>query len=156
MQYIRYEACSNLETVEQEIDRLLQQGFINSEQAQSVSAERIFKFFDSELGRKLRTGRNVLREFKFSILDDAGRYGDGLEDEKVLLQGVVDCALIDDDGITLVDFKTDNVTEQTVDVVLHRYQSQIDAYALALSRIYQLPVKEKYLYLFHLGKFISV
>ena len=156
MQYIRYEVCSTLETVEQEIDRLLQQGFINSEQAQSVSAERIFKFFDSELGRKLRTSRNVLREFKFSILDDAGRYGDGLEDEKVLLQGVVDCALIDDDGITLVDFKTDNVTEQTVDVVLHRYQSQIDVYALALSRIYQLPVKEKYLYLFHLGKFISV
>ena len=98
----------------------------------------------------------MLREFKFSILDDAGRYGDGLEDVKVLLQGVVDCALIDDDGITLVDFKTDNVTEQTVDVVLHRYQSQIDVYALALSRIYQLPVKEKYLYLFHLGKFISV
>ena len=35
-------------------------------------------------------------------------------------------------------------------------ESQIDAYALALSRIYQLPVKEKYLYLFHLDQFISV
>ena len=156
MQYIRYGACISVAGVEQEIDRLLQRGFISNEQAQAVSAEAIFKFFDSELGRKLRSGSNVLREFKFSILDDAGRYGDGLAEEKVLLQGVVDCALIEDDGITVVDFKTDYVTEQMLDAVLCRYKSQIDAYALALSRIYQLPVKEKYLYLFHLGKFISV
>ena len=156
MQYICYEACTSVEAVAQEIDRLLQRGFISSEQAKTVNAEGVFKFFDSELGRKLRSGSNVLREFKFSILDDAERYGDGLEEEKVLLQGVVDCALIDDDGITVVDFKTDHVTEQTLDAVLCRYKSQIDAYALALSRIYQLPVKEKYLYLFHMGQFISV
>ena len=156
MQYIRYESCSSVAGVEQEIDRLLRRGFLSSEQAKSVSAEGIFKFFGSELGEKLRSGGNVLREFKFSILDDADRYGDGLVDEKVLLQGVVDCALIEDDGITVVDFKTDYVTEESLDTVLRRYKSQIDAYALALSRIYQLPVKAKYLYLFHLDQFISV
>ena len=156
LQYIRYEACSCLEGVEQELARLQQAGFINQEQKRAVSAERLFRFFDSELGRKLRAGCDVLREFKFSILDDGSRYGEGLDGEQVLLQGVVDCALIERDGITLIDFKTDRVTEQTLDTVLRRYKPQTDAYALALSRIYGLPVKEKYLYLFHLDKFMSV
>lgn len=156
LQYICYDACSSLEGVEQEIDRLIQQGFISREQSQSVNSERIFRFFDSELGRKLRSGTKVLREFKFSILDDASRYGSGLEGEQVLLQGVVDCALIEEDGIILIDFKTDRVTEQTLDTVIQRYKRQTDAYALALSRIYQLPVKEKYLYLFHLDRFLAI
>ena len=156
LQYIRYEACSSPEGVEQELTRLQQAGFISQEQKQSLSAERMFRFFDSELGRKLRSGCDVLREFKFSILDDGGSYGEGLYGEQVLLQGVVDCALIEQDGITLIDFKTDRVTEQTLDTVLRRYKPQTDAYALALSRIYQLPVKEKYLYLFHLDQFVSV
>ena len=156
LQYIRYEVCSSPEGVEQELTRLQQTGFISQEQKQSLSAERMFRFFDSELGRKLRSGCDVLREFRFSILDDGGRYGEGLYGEQVLLQGVVDCALIEQDGITLIDFKTDRVTEQTLDTVLRRYKPQTDAYALALSRIYQLPVKEKYLYLFHLDQFVSV
>jgi ATP-dependent helicase/nuclease subunit A len=101
-------------------------------------------------------GSNVLREFKFSILDDADRYGDGLENEQVLLQGVVDCALIEDDGIIVIDFKTDFVTEETLGTVADRYRGQIGAYAQALSRIYGLPIKEKVLYLFYLDRFVKV
>ena len=156
MQYIRYEACGDLAGVKGELDRLVEQRFVTAEQAEAVSCETIFRFFDSELGAKLRMGNNVLREFKFSILDDAGRYGDDLDNEQVLLQGVVDCALIEDDGITIVDFKTDRVTDRSVTEVADRYRTQIDAYAQALSRIYQTQIKEKYLYLFHLGEFVQL
>ena len=156
MQYIRYEACGDLAGVKGELDRLVEQRFVTAEQAEAVSCETIFRFFDSEFGAKLRMGNNVLREFKFSILDDAGRYGDDLDNEQVLLQGVVDCALVEDDGITIVDFKTDRVTDRSVTEVADRYRTQIDAYAQALSRIYQTQIKEKYLYLFHLGEFVQL
>ena len=156
MQYIRYEACVDLQGVERELDRLTEQGFITYEQAEAVSAQTIFRFFDSELGAKLRAGGNVLREFKFSILDDAGRYADGLSDEQVLLQGVVDCALIEEDGIIIVDFKTDHVADETMATVVERYRPQVDAYANALSRIYQTGIKEKYLYLFQLDQFVKL
>ena len=56
----------------------------------------------------------------------------------------------------MIDFKTDRATEETLESVIRRYQPQIRAYAQALSRIYQMPVKESYLYLFHLGQFVTV
>ena len=156
LQYIRFEACSDLDSLEQELLRLMRQRFITEEQARIIDRNKILRFFASELGSKLRKHERILREFKFSILDDAGRYGDGLEGEKVLLQGVVDCALLEDDGIIVIDFKTDYVTDDTVETVVERYRSQISVYAEALSRIYRMPVKEKYLYLFHLDRFVPV
>ena len=113
-------------------------------------------FFATSLGKKLRQGTDHLREFKFSILDDASDYGEGLEEECVLLQGVVDCALLESDGITIIDFKTDYVTETTLPEVVERYRLQVLTYAEALSRIYEMPIKARYLYLFHLDKFVPV
>ena len=121
-----------------------------------VSSEKIAALFETELGQKLRSGKNVLREFKFSILDDGENYDTGLKDEKILLQGVVDCALLEQDGITVIDFKTDHVTEETLPLVAKRYQAQVDTYGEALSRIYRLPVKEKLLYFFHMNRFVTI
>lgn len=118
-----------------------------------VSAERLYAFFSSDLGSRLCDGQNVLREFKFSILDDASAYDDDLLGEKVLLQGVVDCALVDPDGIIILDFKTDRVNEETIAAVSEGYRPQVEVYAQALSRIYELPVKEKALYFFSMDRF---
>ncbi len=156
LQYIRYDACGSLAGVEQEVQRLVREKFITVEQGRMVRCEKIAAFFATELGAKLRTSQSVLREFKFSILDHGEDYGPGLEGEQVLLQGVVDCALLEADGITIVDFKTDFVTEQTVVGVSERYRPQVEAYADALARIYGMDVKKRYLYFFHLDRFLEV
>jgi ATP-dependent helicase/nuclease subunit A len=108
------------------------------------------------VGQQLRTSPNVLREFKFSILEDATAFDPELKGEKVLLQGVVDCALMDDDGITVIDFKTDRVTEETVIDVAERYRPQVEAYANALSKIFENGVKQKYLYFFALDRLVQL
>ena len=156
MQYIRYENCSDSESVKKEIDALVQQGFLKPEQGQMVDCESIADFFATDIGRKLRQGIDHIREFKFSILDDGSHYGEGLEGEQVLLQGVVDCAILEADGITVLDFKTDFVTESTVDGRAEDYRPQVQAYAESLSRIYEMPVKAKYLYFFRLNRFVEV
>jgi len=156
LQYIRYENCENREAVSWEIQRLVEQGFLTEEQGKLVSSEKLAAFFDTQIGRKLRTGTPHLREFKFSILDDGIQYGDGLEGEWVLLQGVVDCALLEEDGITVVDFKTDYVTEKNLTAVVERYRPQVETYAEALVRIYEMPIKAKYLYFFRLDRFVEV
>ena len=89
-------------------------------------------------------------------MDDGTHYGDGLEGEQVLLQGVVDCALLEPDGITIIDFKTDRVTEETVAAAAERYSLQVRTYADALSRIYEMPVKGKMLYFFSLDAFVAL
>lgn len=156
MQYIRFEACGSEDGVRQEVKRLESEGFISPEQAEAVDCGQIAAFFATPMGQKLRGGAHVLREFKFSILDDGARYAPGMQGEKVLLQGVVDCALLEEDGITVIDFKTDNVTDQTVQAAAERYQNQVRIYADALAKIHRKNVKDKLLYFFRLGQFISV
>lgn len=156
MQYLRYESCESVSAVEQEIGRLVQMGYLSQEQAKLVNCAQIRAFFDSELGSKLRGGAKHIREFKFSILDDGMNYAKDLEGEKILLQGVVDCALLEEDGITVIDFKTDHVNEDTIMERAEQYRHQVRLYADALRRIYEMPVKAKYLYFFKMNRFIEV
>jgi len=150
MQYIRYENCSSVGAVQTEIQYLYQEGFLSAEQAEMVDCQRIAAFFETDIGKKLSSGVPCLREFKFSILDEGSSYGNELFGEQVLLQGVVDCALLEEDGITIIDFKSDRVTSDTMDAVADRYRPQVEAYGEALSRIYEIPVKSSFLYFFQL------
>ncbi len=156
MQYIDYSACGTVDQVKQEVVRLVELGFLRPDQGELVDAKKIAAFFETEPGRKLSSGENVLREFKFSILDDGKNYDPALAGEKILLQGVVDCALMEPDGITVLDFKTDYVTSDTIWDKAEYYRPQVMAYAEALERIYEVPVKSAMLYFFSLGKFVSV
>lgn len=78
MQYIDYQRCGSREEVDREIQRLVSQRFLTEEQGSMVNTGQIAAFFASPLGRRLRTGEKVVREFKFSLLTDAAPYGDGL------------------------------------------------------------------------------
>lgn len=156
MQYIRYENCGTAENVHKEISRLAEEGYLTEEQAEMVNREQIAAFFSTEIGQMLCAGADCLREFKFSILDDGSHYGEGLEGEQVLLQGVVDCALLEKDGITVLDFKTDHVTDATAADAAERYRPQVQTYSEALSRIYRMPIKKASLYFFRLGKFFDL
>ncbi len=155
MQYIRYEACTDTGAVEKEIERLVTERFLTAQQGQMVDCAKIASFFATGLGKRLREGKNVLREFKFSILDRGEAYGSELAGEQILLQGVVDCALMDEDGICVIDFKTDRVSEQTLSTAAEGYRPQVEAYAQALTRIFEKPVKKSCLYFFHLERFVE-
>ena len=155
MQYVRFDACHDRAGLEGEIRRLTDARVIPAELAPKLDRNAILKFFQTELGQKLLAGKYI-REFKFSVLEEADAYGEGLHGERILLQGVVDCALVEPDGITVVDFKTDYVTDDTLSEVLARYRPQVDTYSRALERIYEMRVKGTYLYFFHLKKLVEV
>ena len=156
MQYINYKACASEAEVRQEVARLVRDRFITPEQGALADCRKIAAFFRTEIGCRLRLGAEHLREFKFSILDEGSHYGDGLEGEEVLLQGVVDCALIEEDGITVVDFKTDYVTQENLESTVSRYRPQVQTYCHALERIYGKKVKASWLYFFRLEKFVEI
>ena len=156
MQYLNFDACRNNEGIRMELIRIGEEQLISSEQLTLVNSRKIETLFSSKIGNKMMECRHLLREFKFSILDDGQNYGSDLQGEKILLQGVVDCALIEDDGITVIDFKTDHVTEQTLTQITEKYERQVITYVKALQKIYQKPVKEAYLYFFSLDRFVAI
>ncbi len=156
LQHIRYEYCDSVQNVKNEVNRMVEAHLITQEQAMMADCEKIAAFFATEIGKKLRSGCQVLREFKFSILEDAATFYPGVEDEQVLLQGVVDCALIEEDGLTILDFKTDRVTDERLSALVDQYRPQVETYANALRRIYRMPVKQACLYFFSIGKMIDL
>ncbi len=156
LQYIRFANCADADGIRGELERLVRERLISPEQADAVDCNGLARFFASPLGKKLCESQHVLREFKFSLLDDAAKYYENAVGEKILLQGVVDCALMEEDGITIIDFKTDYASEETLDVLTVRYRAQVLTYAYALERIYQMPVKSAKLYFFHLNTFVDV
>ena len=155
MQHIDFSACSASADVQQELLRLQEQGHLTAQQAQMVDPQKITTFFSSDIGRKLQHGK-ILREFKFSIMEDGSVYDPALSGEQILLQGVVDCALVEEDGITIVDFKTDYVTALSLPQKTAQYTPQVQAYASAMERIYEKPIKGCFLYFFHMDEFVSI
>ena len=156
MQRIHFENCGDKSSIDTEIKNLVAEGVLSAEYGELIDTAQIAAFFRTDIGQILRTHPNVIREFKFSVLDDCRRYFDDVTDEQILLQGVVDCALLDDDGIVVLDFKTDRVTEASITTVAERYKPQVGAYAHALERIFQKPVKTASLYFFGMDQFINI
>ena len=156
LQYIDYGTCGSLDGVRAELTRLKQEGFLTEDQEQAIDPASLARFFGSDLGKRLRGAKNILREFKFSILDDGSVLAPDLEGEKILLQGVVDCAILEEDGITVLDFKTDHVSPDHLAQTVERYRLQVEAYASALERIFERRVKGKYLYFFHLNQAVAL
>ncbi len=145
MQFADYNCCCEEVDLSNELQRLEERQFLTSDQAQAVRKEQILRLFQSPLGRWLLS-HSVHREFKFSLLTDAEVCKLDAPGEQVMLQGVVDCFVKEDDGITILDFKTDR------DPKPECYRAQLEIYGMALSRIFEMPVKRKLLYFFSTGE----
>ena len=74
--------------------------------------------------------------------------------EKIVVQGKLDCAFRESDGYVLIDYKTDNITDESYFVSV--YKNQLEIYADALTQCTDFPVKEIYIYSFKLKKFIKI
>lgn len=156
MQFIRYRVCTGTEAVEAELSRLRQENFLTQRQYDAVNRRWITDFFQTSFGMALQNHPGILREFKFSILEPATLLEPDLADERVLLQGVVDCCLLEDDGLTILDFKTDRIKPGQEEAAAARYAAQVQAYGNAMSRIWSRPVKKLLLYFFQTGKLVEL
>ena len=137
-----------------QVQRLLKRSLLTEQQAEAVDVEALERFLTSPLAEEIRRGKNVLREYPFTLLMDARELEPGAAaGDQVLLQGVVDCCFETAEGLTVVDFKTDRVFRQ--EDVLRRaetYRSQLEAYSRALSKVLERPVVRRVLYFLEAGK----
>ena len=72
----------------------------------------------------------------------------------VLVQGIIDVYFEEEDGLVVLDYKTDKVFHAQ-DLVV-RYRAQLEYYAQALERLTGKKVKERCMYSFSLGREIYV
>ena len=130
--------------------------FLSQEEYGLLNQEKLKKFLDSPLGQlfaKAYKENSLYREQHFmqeveyeKLFPEDG--GDNVE--KVILQGIIDAFIMEEDGIILVDYKTDRVKDG--EELRNRYQKQIDLYSEALGQILGKKVKRRVLYSFSLGE----
>ena len=152
LQYADFSQCLTPEGVREEKLRLEDEEFLTAQQLEAVEPEKLVELFSSPLGQRMLRAKRLIREFKFSLLEDAQTYYPDTQGEQVLLQGVIDASFWEEDGLRVVDFKTDSVTEQSLPDRAQSYRGQLETYRRALERIFREPVKEMYLYFLSIGR----
>ena len=158
LQYVDFARTASREELRAEAERLTAEGRLDASECAVLDLAAVEKLFSSPLGREMRAASTLRREFRFQLLCAAAEYfpGAAAEDE-ILLQGVVDCYWEDEDGITVVDYKTDWVADrQAAEERAKHYRPQLRTYARALERICRKPVKECTLYFLGIGEAVSV
>ena len=138
-----------------ELDALVTKGTFTEEERNLLSDTSLYKFFSSDIGKRLINAKRIERELPFSMLFEGKRVYDTLEDgENLFLQGIIDTAFEEDGEWVLVDYKTDRV--KSGEDLIKRYKIQMDLYKEALQRLTGMPVKACYIYSFRLHDAIVV
>jgi len=128
---------------------------LNAEYFEAVNLHKLLHFLESRLAYRMWAAQrrgDLYREQPFVLGIDARRLGqDFPEGEKVLIQGIIDVFFVEDGQLVLLDYKTDVIS--SMEELWNRYAVQLDYYEEALSRLMEMPVKEKILYSFYLECF---
>ncbi len=150
MQYIPMDADHSVAGIRRVLKRLEEEKYLTPLQVRAVNPKMLSDFFLSPLGREMCQAKECSREFKFSLLVPASRYYQGAdEEEEILLQGVVDAWFGDEQGVTVIDFKSDRISSGEEAARAEHYRYQLDIYSDALSKILGRAVKRRVLWFFN-------
>lgn len=157
--YETYRKRLDAERLKKRLEEFLQRETVSlrltEEYAKAVSLPKILNFLEQELAYRMWRAQEqglLYREQPFVLGIDAKRLDPDLpEGEKVLIQGIIDVFFIEDSEIVLLDYKTDVI--DSLEALWNRYNVQIQYYEEALTKLMQMPVKERILYSFYLEKY---
>ncbi len=165
LQLVSLDRTGSALDLSQEAHRLQRETRLTPEQLAVLDFDGLAFFWDSTLGRRIRAEKDfVQRELAFTArfapaelraISDQAR-DPSLEGEFVLVQGVVDLAVIAPKGIWLIDFKTDQLVPNELAARVKTYEPQLRLYSAALSKIYQRPVSESWIYFLGLREAVPV
>lgn len=154
------------EGAERELSRLAHARFLTPEDAALVRLDEVEAFCRTPLFARMQAARRLRRELRFhaELPAAALSLGEGVpEGCTVLVQGVIDCILEEEDGYVLIDYKTDRLSSaEREDPALarrnlaERHRAQLGYYAAACHRMYGAPPKEVLVYSLALGEAVPI
>ncbi|WHZ04493.1 helicase-exonuclease AddAB subunit AddA [Neobacillus sp. YX16] len=157
MQHVDLTRPVTLENVESQVERMVNDELLTVEQAEVINTQLIAEFFESDLGKRIMNAKVVNREIPFTLSLPASEVYSAWkdEDESVFVQGIIDCVFEDENGLVLIDFKSDGISDrykggfiQAKPILEERYRLQINLYTKALEQIWKRKVNERYLFFF--------
>ncbi|KOC52116.1 helicase-exonuclease AddAB subunit AddA [Clostridium botulinum] len=161
MQKLDYKKELNIEEVKIQMENMVKKEFVTKEQIESIDPSKILNFFNTSIGKRFLKAKEVEREVPFHIQLKSTEIFEGLSkdiysDEHIMIQGIIDCYFEEEDGIVLVDYKSDYFKDGEEQSIIKKYKAQIEYYARAIEELTNKKVKEKYLYLFYVDKEVEI
>lgn len=164
LQFCDFEKAKH--SVRQELARLVTEKFIPAGNADNTNVRQLERFFSSPFFGRIQGAQKLWRETRFNLLFPASEFtsdrnaAESLENENILVQGVIDLLFIDGDGKTvLCDYKTDYVPAEiagndklTERFFLDRHGEQLSYYANAVERLLSRRPDSICIYSLFLGK----
>nr|WP_296064638.1 helicase-exonuclease AddAB subunit AddA [uncultured Mediterraneibacter sp.] len=151
-------------TLEKAVKDFEKQKKMTSEMAASIRISDILLFLESGSGKRMSEAAvkgRLWREQPFVLGVDADQIYPGFSGESgsqkkevILVQGIIDAYFEEEDGIVVLDYKTDRV--KSAEQLKERYHAQLEYYAQALEGLLGKPVKEKIIYSFTLREEIRL
>lgn len=158
LELLDFEGEYTRESLQTRLAAFVEEGRVSKESAAAIRTVDILNFLQSESGgriRKAAKNKKLHQEQPFVLEVEAKEiYPDTTCVRPLLVQGIIDVYFEEEDGLVVLDYKTDRV--RTEEELVRKYQSQLEYYARALSQITGKAVKEKIIYSFALGKEIRV
>ena len=156
LDYIKYR---KLDEIKIEMQKLVERGQIDERALEIVDYTKIYEMANSEVVNQMRQAKVVKKEQAFSYLLPAKEIKeDYTGEEDVLIQGVIDSFFINDEGITLIDYKTDYVDKENIseeiEKIKNKYDKQLNLYKMALEGIIGIKVIRKYIYLYRINEWV--
>jgi ATP-dependent helicase/nuclease subunit A len=146
------------ESLTAELAEKVNQGLISEEMAECIRVQDILTFLETSVAGRMRKASiqgKYFAEQPFVLGMEAKEiYPETGSDECLLVQGIIDVYFEEEDGLVLLDYKTDKVfkAQELVD----KYKAQLEYYAKALERLTGKKVTEKLIYSFALAEEIEV
>ncbi len=158
LQHLDLSAVSDLTQIQGQVASMLERELLTQPEAEIVEIEKILTFFESDIGIRMLRAKKVYRETAFNLKKPAVEVLENLEDcdEALLIQGVIDCYFEEASGLVLLDYKSDFVPEEGLELIINKYRPQLQLYHEALTKITGKAVKEKILYLFSIGRAVAL
>lgn len=139
------------------IERYIQEGFMPKEYQELLYVQKLMNFMNTPVGEAMQAAhRNQMlyREKPFVLGIPASQLSAEIpENERVLIQGIIDVFWQDGEDYYLLDYKTDKVSSK--EELISRYKEQIHYYKQALMQMHK-PVKKAYLYSFSLEEIVEI
>lgn len=154
-------SVKNQEDIKNELDRLLKENIIKEEDIPQISIHKLESFINSHIAIRMKNAGvkgKLKKEQQFVLGIPANEVNHEIpSDELILIQGIIDVYFEEEDGIVLLDYKTDYIPAgESEDFLVNRYKVQLDYYQKAIEQLVQKPVKEKVIYSFGLEKEIHL
>ena len=119
--------------IEEFVQNLYKESIINELELKSINVQVLYEYTQSELWKDLKNAKRIYKEQPFYINVSAKEIYEEADQEKILVQGIIDLYYINkDDKLILVDYKTDYIKSGDEKKLELKYKVQLELYKKAL------------------------